>query len=353
FVTLKKRGKRPYVIISYLAAFSVIMVYYVLGNALFGNYLFGIDNFFIKLSSFNFLSDELGRLEWTGIISWVVICIINISVLLWAAIEAGGRLIKKRNAAAVSVIIAAAAAVTVMNPFDYRKFADLSWFGYTLAVLGFAVPLILCVFSEITKRRGGGAEQSDNKPNEAAENNEVRNENEDEDGFSVRKPSLAGTPDTERAAYGFPSEKMSVADTATKKDGNGSQTRKRPPADAPTDKKDSRNSADVKGKSSVKNPLFEDSEDGKDGFALEKPSPADAAKIKSGSVVKKPSPENSAGIKSGSAIKRPPATNSGKGKGGSVVKKPSLTDSAGEESYAPAKVEKYAKRGRPKPEQNG
>ncbi|MDR3216144.1 MAG: spore germination protein [Clostridiaceae bacterium] len=163
FITIKSRGKRHYIGAAYLIAFAFIMTYYFLGNALFGKYLFGIDNFLVKLSSFNFLSEELGRLDWTGIISWVVICMINMSVLLWAAIEAGGRIFKKRNAVAAAVVVITAVAVAVLDPFDYRKFADISWFGYTLCAVGFAVPLAVYIFSAVVKRKKGLPPDTENE----------------------------------------------------------------------------------------------------------------------------------------------------------------------------------------------
>ncbi|MEG1790774.1 MAG: GerAB/ArcD/ProY family transporter [Clostridia bacterium] len=151
FLTLKD-SKRNFIKVSLTASVLLILFVFLLMFAVYGNSARYISNFIVKVASFNQFANKLGRLDWTGMIAWLVLAILYLSVYLWAVIEAGSRIFKNRKAALSLGVIVLTLVIIIVG--DLNKLIDFATteFKYLAVFCNYLVPVIL-LFWSMQKRK--------------------------------------------------------------------------------------------------------------------------------------------------------------------------------------------------------
>jgi Spore germination protein. len=173
FVALKDDKKaKPwgmFLFVSLVVVFGIALMY-----SMYGNSAVYIGNFIVKLASFNQFADKLGRLDWTGMIAWLIMAIIFLSVYLWALLEVGERVIKRRRTIFVFAILTLLA-VKILLP-DLSKIVEFvqGKVRYLAVAVNYFVPVIIYLW--LMQRRKNTAENGYdfvlNKLNSVETNNE-------------------------------------------------------------------------------------------------------------------------------------------------------------------------------------
>lgn len=153
FLSMKPSKRNPTAVFYGLAT-GLVVAGFVLMNAIYGDASKYVVNLVVKVAGFNQFSDVLGRLDWTGIIVWLTLAVMYISIYLWASGEAlKGLFFGKKNA--VIILTAVGVLTTVIMKKDVRDMLDIvmgnaRWY---VAVTNYLVPVALIVFAEIEKRK--------------------------------------------------------------------------------------------------------------------------------------------------------------------------------------------------------
>lgn len=152
FLTVKK-NKVNYVKFLGAASLLVISATYVVMNAMYGKAAVYITNFIVKLSGFNMFSDKLGRLDWVGMVAWVINSCVYLAVFFWATMQAGRKVADKPRIIAaliiIAIIIVDAQTVSMSSGKDFAEspFKYLGWF------CNYALPLILLIIYAVYKKK--------------------------------------------------------------------------------------------------------------------------------------------------------------------------------------------------------
>ncbi len=86
FAFVKIKNKRaPYVCVSFGATWILVLLSAMLGVAIHGEALRMVADLFINLASFNQLSLDIGRMEWTNLFGMLTMSIYSLSFLYWGA----------------------------------------------------------------------------------------------------------------------------------------------------------------------------------------------------------------------------------------------------------------------------
>jgi hypothetical protein len=166
FLSLKNH-KLPYTSLGIAFSYFAVLACIFLGNALYGNFMVKIGNLFIKVNAFNYFAEELGNLQWMGILAWLTMTAIYLSTLYWGSIEALTRVIKKRNLAAAIILVGSLISVLVVKEILIRSFIITPIFGYVMLGAGsaciiLALSLLGLKKHKISQKGGSGDERKDN-----------------------------------------------------------------------------------------------------------------------------------------------------------------------------------------------
>lgn len=142
FLTLKS-SKRNYVTLSLIISVAFILFAYVIMYAMYGNSATYLSNLIVKMAGFNQFGNKLGRLDWTGIIAWLIMAILYLAIYLWATIEAGVRLINKRNIVITIIIIGLILADTLVKDTSKVILFAMTDIRYLAVLSNYLLPLIL------------------------------------------------------------------------------------------------------------------------------------------------------------------------------------------------------------------
>lgn len=153
FLSIKPSKRNPTALLYGLSSVLVVAGF-VLMNAIYGPASEYVVNMVVKVASFNQFSDVLGRLDWTGIIVWLMLAVIYISVYLWAAGESLKPLVGGRKNVVIVLTALGAIAMTIFKK-DIRNTLDfvtgnVRWY---VAATNYLVPVALIVYAEIKKRK--------------------------------------------------------------------------------------------------------------------------------------------------------------------------------------------------------
>ncbi len=92
-IFIRQRNKRlPYFGIGVAVCWGLVLVVVALGSAIYGNALKFISGILLKLATFNQLSAEIGRMEWTTLFVTVIMGVIQLAFILWGMEECSHRL---------------------------------------------------------------------------------------------------------------------------------------------------------------------------------------------------------------------------------------------------------------------
>jgi len=153
FLSIKPSRRNPTPLMYGLSVVFVI-IGFVLMNAIYGDASEYVVNLVVKVASFNQFSDVLGRLDWTGLIVWLMLAVIYISVYLWASGEALKPLFKGKKNIVIVLTVIGVLAMTILKK-DIRNTLDFvtgnaRWY---VAATNYVLPVALIVYAEIRKRK--------------------------------------------------------------------------------------------------------------------------------------------------------------------------------------------------------
>lgn len=159
FIKLKKdHSKGTPIAVAIVAAFGLIIYGFSLMYALYGNAAPYISNFLVKVASYNQFADKLGRLDWSGIIIWLLMAIIYLSFYFWIIAEIGRRVFKKRNL----VLSLSAIGVVIFELFskDFQRVGEYAMSGIKYAALfcNYVFPVIVIIWVYVIKKKKAKAE---------------------------------------------------------------------------------------------------------------------------------------------------------------------------------------------------
>lgn len=153
FIKVKKQ-RLPYVGISIGFTYSLVIIIDILTVVIFGYAVFSIENAFASLSIFNEFSATLGKLDWVGIVPWLIMVTIAMSVLLWAVFEIGEFFFKKRTVGivvfSIPLLILFLAVGTMEQIIDL--FANFT-VGYAFWIGSLCIPLSMLILGILAKKK--------------------------------------------------------------------------------------------------------------------------------------------------------------------------------------------------------
>lgn len=152
FVRIRNK-KMPYITTSIACVWTLVNVIVMLGVALYGNALKMVADLLIHIASFNQLSLEIGRMEWTNLFMIIAISIISMAFLYDGANKtferATGSATLSKILCPVAVLVTA---LTVTSTQTVTDFA-LGIFGYVLFGIAVALPLFLVITAAVKKKK--------------------------------------------------------------------------------------------------------------------------------------------------------------------------------------------------------
>lgn len=137
-----KQKKFPHVPVSIGFSYAIVNITILVGVALYGAALPYVSNLFIRLSAFNLLALEIGRVEWALLIIVATMAFLESSLIFWGIGEAGKRIFGKRTYTMVAYPIILAISALAVN--SSQNFVDLShgWVGYMMFGISFGIILL-------------------------------------------------------------------------------------------------------------------------------------------------------------------------------------------------------------------
>ena len=153
FLSIKPSKRNPTSLMYGLSA-GFVIIGFVLMNAIYGNASEYVVNLVVKVAGFNQFSDVLGRLDWTGIIVWLMLAVIYISTYLWASGEALKSLFKGKKNIVIVLTVIGVGAMTILKK-DIRNTLDFVTGGarWYVAATNYVLPVALIVYAEVRKRK--------------------------------------------------------------------------------------------------------------------------------------------------------------------------------------------------------
>lgn len=152
FVKLKS-SKRNYVKLSVFSSWVIVIFGIVLMYAFYGKAAPYVSNVIVKVASFNQFAAKLGRLDWTGMIVWLLMSLIFLSVYFWGFVQAATQVLKSRKLVwIIGVGGLLAAEIFVKDATQIVQFAltKITWLAITA---NYIIPLLFLIMATIEKKR--------------------------------------------------------------------------------------------------------------------------------------------------------------------------------------------------------
>ena len=138
FASVKKK-KAPFLTLGTGISYSLVAVTAMLAVAMYGDALPYVYNMLIRLSGFNKLSLEIGRLEWAAILVVIVMAMLALSLHMWGAAEgcrrATGSPLPARLTFAAAIIVVPLAVPTMQDIIEF----SMTGFGYAMSALSLSI----------------------------------------------------------------------------------------------------------------------------------------------------------------------------------------------------------------------
>lgn len=148
-----RRKKAPYVTIGIALSWSLANIIVFLGVALYGNALKSVSDLLIQIASFNQLTLEIGRMEWTNLLVMLMMSIYSLAFLFDGANNACLRALgTSLPSKVICPLVLVCISLFVPSTQAVTKFA-LSWAGYVLSAVSFCLPILLYLLGIVAKRR--------------------------------------------------------------------------------------------------------------------------------------------------------------------------------------------------------
>lgn len=152
FIKLKS-SRKNYVGLSMAASFLLVMIAIIIMYAMYGAASEYISNFIVKIAGYNQFANKLGRLDWTGMIIWLIMSLLFSSTYLWAFSEAIGNIVgKKKPIVFVGASMVMTALMLIPDYSEVVTFAmgEVRWLSIAA---NYILPLILLIMAVIKKRK--------------------------------------------------------------------------------------------------------------------------------------------------------------------------------------------------------
>lgn len=157
FAFVRIRNKKfPYVTSSISITGVLANIIVMFGVAIYGDALKMVSDLLIHIASFNQLSLEIGRMEWSNLFVILAMSVFSISFLYDGANNAS----RRAFGSAVPSKIACPAAILCTTIFvtSTQTVTDFAvgTFGYALSITSVAIPLLFLIFALVQKRKMRG-----------------------------------------------------------------------------------------------------------------------------------------------------------------------------------------------------
>lgn len=157
FVFTRIRNKKaPYITLGIATTWTLANIVVFLGVALYGNALKAVSDLLIHIASFNQLTLEIGRMEWTNLLAMLMMSLYSLAFLFDGANNACQRALGTSLPSKLACpVILVCVSLFVASTQAVTKFA-LGWAGYVLSAMSFSLPVICFVLGMIAKKRYKG-----------------------------------------------------------------------------------------------------------------------------------------------------------------------------------------------------
>lgn len=152
FVRIKDK-KLPYITTTVACVWTLVNAIVMLGIALYGNALKMVSDLLIHIASFNQLSLEIGRMEWTNLFMIIAMSIISMAFLYDGANKTFQR--ATGSATASKILCPLAVLVTAFSVTSSQTVTDfaLGAFGYALFLVAVILPMLLTFTAAFFKQK--------------------------------------------------------------------------------------------------------------------------------------------------------------------------------------------------------
>lgn len=152
FVRIRNK-KLPYITSSFAVTWVLVNIIVMFGVAIYGDALKTVSDLLIHIASFNQLSLEIGRMEWSNLFVILAMSIFSISFLYDGANNAFrrafGSAVPSKIACPAVILCTAIFVTSTQTVTDFAVGA----FGYALAITSIALPLLFLLFTLVQKRK--------------------------------------------------------------------------------------------------------------------------------------------------------------------------------------------------------
>lgn len=154
FVFVRLRNKKmPYITLGMAATWTIANLIVLIGVALYGNALKMVSDLLIHIASFNQLSLEIGRMEWTNLFGILMMSLYSLAFLYNGANEACkralGTSLPSKIACPAAVLCSALFSPSLQEVTDVA----LGRFGYFLSATAFILPVLLFAIASAKKKK--------------------------------------------------------------------------------------------------------------------------------------------------------------------------------------------------------
>lgn len=141
FVRIKNK-KLPYITIGLTGTWLFVNLVLLLGVAIYGDALKTVTDLLIRIAGFNQLSKDIGRTEWTNLLSVLIASIISLAFTYFGALSACKRTF--RTAAPIKIGYPLAILLAVLLIPSAQTVTDFSIgdFGYVMFLLAILLPIL-------------------------------------------------------------------------------------------------------------------------------------------------------------------------------------------------------------------
>lgn len=154
FVFVRIRNKRaPYITLGISLTWTLANLIVFLGVALYGNALRAVSDLLIHIASFNQLTLEIGRMEWTNLLAMLMMSIYSLSFLFDGANNACKRVFGSSlpsKLACPLILVCISLFVTSTQAVTQLAMSEA---GYVLSAISFALPIALFALGLLSKRK--------------------------------------------------------------------------------------------------------------------------------------------------------------------------------------------------------
>ncbi len=152
FVSMSKK-KLPYVGMSLFSSAVLIFVVMLFGVALYGESLPFVPNLLITIAGYNQLSSEIGRMDWTALITVLIMAIIAISYNFWAINICFQKIFKAKKPVFLIFFLIVILAITLTPSIQWIIMSSVSVIGYVMLPLAILLPTFALIIYVVNRKK--------------------------------------------------------------------------------------------------------------------------------------------------------------------------------------------------------